>query len=74
MGLICGLGNSPEAVFNRMCAGETAFRDIYTFEAEPYAQKTAGQLRPEDNDRLAELFEDEELLRLNLEEVGAGGG
>ena len=58
MGLICGLGNSPEAVFNRMCAGETAFRDIYTFEAETYAQKTAGQLRPEDNDRLAELFED----------------
>ena len=58
MGLICGLGNSPEAVFNRMCAGETAFRDIYTFEAEPYAQKRAGQLRPEDNDRLAELFED----------------
>ena len=60
MGLICGLGNSPEAVFNRMCAGETAFRDIYTFEAEPYAQKSAGQLRPEDNDRLAELFEDED--------------
>ncbi|MBR4675566.1 MAG: hypothetical protein IKP00_13980 [Victivallales bacterium] len=60
MGLICGLGNSPEEVFNRMCAGETAFRSIYTFDAEPYAQKNAGQLRPEENDRLTELFEDED--------------
>ena len=60
MGLICGLGDSPEAVFSRMSAGETAFRGIYTFDAGPYAQKTAGQLRPEDNNHLAELFEDED--------------
>ena len=60
MGLICGLGNSPEAVFDRMCAGEAAFRKIYTFDAAPYVQQNAGQLRPEENDDLAAIFEDED--------------
>lgn len=60
IGLICGLGNSPQEVFNKMCSGETAFREIYTFDGSKYAQKMAGQLREEDDALLAEKYENED--------------
>ena len=59
-GLICGLGNEPAAVFERMCSGETAFKDIYSFDSAPYAQKRAGQISQDDDERIADEFPDED--------------
>ena len=59
-GLICGLGNEPDAVFERMCSGETVFRDIYSFDSAPYAQKKAGQITPEDDGGIADEFPEED--------------
>ena len=59
-GLICGLGNEPDAVFDRMCAGETAFREIYSFDPAPYAQKRAGQISQDDDERIADEFSEED--------------
>ena len=59
-GLICGLGNEPDAVFERMCSGETAFKEIYSFDSAPYAQKKAGQIAQDDDDKIADEFPDED--------------
>lgn len=60
MGLICGLGDSPSGVYGNMCAGNTSFRAIYSFDGSKYAQNIAGQLAPETDARLTTLFEDED--------------
>ncbi|MBQ7650852.1 MAG: hypothetical protein IJS15_07825 [Victivallales bacterium] len=59
-GLICGLGNDPDAVFERMCSGETAFREIYSFDSAPYAQKRAGQIAQDDDEMIADEFPEED--------------
>ncbi len=59
-GLICGLGNDPDTVFDKMCSGETVFRDIYSFDSAPYAQKRAGQITPEDDEKIADEFPEED--------------
>jgi len=59
-GLICGLGDEPDAVFERMCSGKTAFKDIYSFDSTPYAQKRAGQISQDDDEKIADEFPDED--------------
>lgn len=60
MGLVCCLGSGVTDVFRRMCAGECGIRPIDRFPAEPYAQKSAGQVPAEVEDRLRERFPDED--------------
>jgi 3-oxoacyl-[acyl-carrier-protein] synthase II len=61
MGLVCCLGGDVNEVYQRMCAGEHGFRSISRFDSAPYAQKNAGQLPSELEEKLREEFPDDDL-------------
>lgn len=58
---MCGLGHDVSGVFEKMCAGQTAFKDIYGFNSEPYAQKKAGQISMDDYDFIIEKYPTDDL-------------
>lgn len=60
MGLICGLGDGPEAVFSRMCEGDSAISEIRNFDTSSYAQRHGGQLPEELEKRLGAFYDDED--------------
>ena len=61
MGLFCSLGSTPDEVYQRMCAGEHAFRPIWRFSAEASMQKNAGQISSVAEDSLRERFPEQDL-------------
>ncbi len=70
MGLVCSLGGDVTDVFKRMCAGECGFRPITRFEAEPYAQKKAGQLSEDLENELRTAFPDEDISAAMMKRAG----
>ena len=70
MGLVCSLGGNVTDVFKRMCAGECGFRPITRFEAEPYAQKKAGQLSEELENELRMAYPDEDISAAMMKRAG----
>ena len=70
MGLVCSLGGDVTDVFKRMCAGECGFRPITRFEAEPYAQKQAGQLSEDLENELRTAFPDEDISAAMMKRAG----
>ncbi|MCR4574118.1 MAG: beta-ketoacyl-[acyl-carrier-protein] synthase family protein [Lentisphaeria bacterium] len=71
MGLVCSLGGGVADVFKRMCAGECGFRPITRFEAEPFAQKNAGQLPEELENDLRETYPDDDLSTAMMKRAGS---
>ena len=70
MGLVCSLGGNVTDVFKRMCAGECGFRPITRFEADPYAQKKAGQLSEDLENKLRTAFPDEDISAAMMKHAG----
>ncbi|MFA6929172.1 MAG: beta-ketoacyl synthase N-terminal-like domain-containing protein [Lentisphaeria bacterium] len=71
LGLFCSLGKNPEEVYQRMCAGEDAFRPIWRFSSEPYQQKKAGQISVEADELLREKYPDNERTGALLKEAAS---
>ncbi len=69
IGLFCSLGRTPDEVYQRMCAGEHAFRPIWRFSVETCQQKNAGQISPDDEDFLRNRFPEQDLAGALLVEA-----
>ncbi|MFA6723173.1 MAG: beta-ketoacyl synthase N-terminal-like domain-containing protein [Lentisphaeria bacterium] len=61
MGLFCTLGEQPDEVYAAMCAGQEAFRPIWRFDSSPYQQKLAGQISRRQEEKLREMFPEDDL-------------
>ncbi len=69
-GLYCSLGRNPEEVYQRMCAGEDAFRPVWRFPADPYKQQKAGMLSAAEDEFLRNAYPDDELAGALAKQAG----
>ena len=70
MGLVSCLGIGVRTVFDRMCSGHCGFRPITRFPAEPFAQRSAGVLDPDDEETLRDQASDTDLAGAMVRSAG----